>query len=209
MLEDRYHRGNYHEVTDRADAPLEDAVALVVRERLTGKAPPKSGRKVVELWRDWIEERAGEDLARLSETVADQGQFADAVRDMIASLDMADELGGESGEDDEEDSDEGDADEREGASDQSDAADAGSPEEVEAAADDAEAGEGESSEADAEEMMDDGEMSDSRDTGEARRALAPFSNLPPNSIGSAPISTSSSPTCRARCRASPTACSGG
>src|SRR3954462_4328063 len=36
MLEDRYHRGNYQEITDRADAPLEDAVALIVRERLTG-----------------------------------------------------------------------------------------------------------------------------------------------------------------------------
>ena len=60
MLEDRYHRGNYQEVTDRADAPLEDAVALMVRERLTGEAPPASSRKIVELWRDWIEERAGE-----------------------------------------------------------------------------------------------------------------------------------------------------
>src|SRR5688572_6185132 len=121
MLEDRYHRGNYHEVTDRADAPLEDAVALVVRERLTGKAPPKSGRKVVELWRDWIEERAGDELARLSQTVDDQGHFADVVRDMIASLDMADELGAEGGEEDEEESGEGNADENEGASDQSDA----------------------------------------------------------------------------------------
>src|SRR5881275_816040 len=55
MLEDRYHRGNYHEVTDRADAPLEDAVALMVRERLTGASPPASSRKIVELWRDWIE----------------------------------------------------------------------------------------------------------------------------------------------------------
>ncbi|MGI4765103.1 MAG: hypothetical protein ACRYGP_08575, partial [Janthinobacterium lividum] len=35
MLEDRYHRGNYAEITDRADAPIEDAVALMVRERLT------------------------------------------------------------------------------------------------------------------------------------------------------------------------------
>jgi cobaltochelatase CobT len=179
MLEDRYHRGNYHEVTDRADAPLEDAVALVVRERLTGKAPPKSGRKVVELWRDWIEERAGDDLSRLSEAVDDQDHFADVVRDMIASLDMADELGAEGGEEDEEEAGEGNADENEGASDESDAAEAGAPEEVEASADDAEAGEGESTEADAEEMMDDGEMSDSRDTGEARRTPTPFSNLPP------------------------------
>ena len=37
MLEDRYHRGGkYEDVTDRADAPIEDAVALMVRERLTG-----------------------------------------------------------------------------------------------------------------------------------------------------------------------------
>ena len=41
MLEDRYHRGGrYEEVTDRADAPLEDALALRVRERLTGEPPP-------------------------------------------------------------------------------------------------------------------------------------------------------------------------
>ncbi len=179
MLEDRYHRGNYQEVSDRADAPLEDAVALMVREKLTGKPPPKSSRKIVELWRDWVEERAGDDLVRLSETVDDQGRFAGAVRDLIASLDMGDELGAEGGEEDEEDSEAGDADDNEGASDASDAADAGNPEEVDASADDAEAGEGESSEAEADEMTDDGELTDSRDTGEARRAAAPFSNLPP------------------------------
>ena len=93
MLEDRYHRGNYHEVTDRADAPLEDAVALMVRERLTGDAPPASSRKIVELWRDWIEDRAGDDLTRLAGAIGDQRRFAGAVRDLLASLDMADELG--------------------------------------------------------------------------------------------------------------------
>ena len=179
MLEDRYHRGNYHEVTDRADAPLEDAVALVVRERLTGKLPPKSGQKVVDLWRSWIEERAGDELERLSRTVDDQGSFADVVRDLIASLDMGDELGAESGEDDDDDSEAGNADESEGASDESEGADAAAPQEVEASAEEAEAGEGESSEADAEDLMDDGEMSDTRDTGEARRSPTPFSNLPP------------------------------
>ena len=46
MLEDRYHRGGkYEEITDRADAPLEDAVALMVRERLTGAKPPGLGRQ--------------------------------------------------------------------------------------------------------------------------------------------------------------------
>src|SRR5690606_523122 len=107
MLEDRYHRGNYHEITDRADAPLEDAVALLVREKLTGSAPPASGRKVLELWRDWIEERAGSNLGQLEDIVDDQRRFAAAVRDLIASLDMADELGSE-GSDDEEDKDQAD-----------------------------------------------------------------------------------------------------
>ena len=181
MLEDRYHRGNYHEITDRADAPLEDAVAMIVRERLTGKPPPASSRKIVELWRDWVEERAGEDIEKLSESLEDQRLFATALRDLIASLDMADELGGESGEDSEDEGDTGDADENDGASDASEAADASSPEDVEAAADDAEAGEGEASEADAEEMIEDSELADAREVGESRRAEAPFSNLPPTS----------------------------
>src|SRR5919202_1484585 len=58
MLEDRYHRGNFAEITDKADAPLEEAVALLVRERLTGHRPPESGRRIVDLWRDWIEDKA-------------------------------------------------------------------------------------------------------------------------------------------------------
>ena len=35
MLDDHFHRGKYDEITDRADAPLSDALAMLVRERLT------------------------------------------------------------------------------------------------------------------------------------------------------------------------------
>jgi cobaltochelatase CobT len=178
MLEDRYHRGNYQDVSDRADAPLEDAVALMVRERLTGDAPPASSRKVVDLWRDWIEERAGKDLSRLTGDIENQGRFAGTVRDMLAALEMADELGSE-GDDEDDSGDSSDPDESDGASDSEEGSEAANPEEVEASAEDSEAGEGESSEADAEDMLDDTEMSDARDTGEARRAESPFSNLPP------------------------------
>jgi cobaltochelatase CobT len=179
MLEDRYHRGNYHEVTDRADAPLEDAVALMVRERLTGDAPPKSSRKIVDLWRDWIEERAGDDLTRLADSIGDQRRFAGRVRELLSSLDMGDELGSEQGEDEEEGDESEEGDEAEGASDSSETADSSSAEDVEASAEETEAGEGESSEAEADQMLDDTDMSDARDTGEARRSEAPFSNLPP------------------------------
>src|SRR3954468_9781408 len=77
MLEDRYHRGGkYEEITDRADAPLDDALALMVRERLTGQRPPPAASKIVELWRDFIEERAGRDLNGLLKNIESQRDFA-------------------------------------------------------------------------------------------------------------------------------------
>ena len=91
MLEDRFHRGNYHEITDRADAPLEDAVAMMVRERLTGLEPPPASRKIVDLWRDFIEERAGHDLDRLTRSIDNQRGFARSVRELLVRLDMDDE----------------------------------------------------------------------------------------------------------------------
>ncbi|MFG1360753.1 cobaltochelatase subunit CobT [Xanthobacter pseudotagetidis] len=93
MLADRYHRGNYADITDRADAPLSDAVALMVRERLTGEAPPPDARKIVELWRDYIEDRAAGDLSRFAESMGDQKKFGEIARDLLASLDMGEESG--------------------------------------------------------------------------------------------------------------------
>ena len=234
MLEDRYHRGNYQDVTDRADAPLEDAVALMVRERLTGDAPPASSRKIVELWRDWIEERAGERPRRGSTgAIEDQRRFAGAVRDLLASLDMADELGSEAAtrrtrtrttpasEDD-----------AEGAADEAESADAASPDDVEASAEESEAGEGEATEADADETRRRRRhvrRARHRRGAPRRRALLQpaagdrlhglhhplrrdgarprISATSPSSTACAPISTSSSPICRAPSAASPTACS--
>src|SRR5436190_7756464 len=44
MLNDRYQKKSITRSTDRKDAPLEDAVALLVRHRLTGEAPPQHGK---------------------------------------------------------------------------------------------------------------------------------------------------------------------
>ena len=59
MLDDHFHRGKFDEITDRADAPLSDALAMLVRERLTGLAPPAAARKMVDLWRPILEDSAG------------------------------------------------------------------------------------------------------------------------------------------------------
>jgi cobaltochelatase CobT len=91
MLEDRYHRGKFDEIADRDSAPLEEAVALMVRERLTGIAPPKAARGMVDLWRDHIEAKAGKALDALGGDIESQQAFAKAVHRLLQSLDMADE----------------------------------------------------------------------------------------------------------------------
>ncbi|MEJ1160358.1 cobaltochelatase subunit CobT [Prosthecomicrobium sp. N25] len=183
MLDDRYHRGNYEEITDRADAPLEDAVALLVRERLTGLAPPPSARKLVELWRPWIEEKAGGNLDRLLGTIENQKKFAASVRDLLASLDMADELGGEPESDDEDrdDSDSGEENQenQEGESEAEQSEDQTESASAEASGEDEE-GETEASETDAQEMAED-DSADADEAGEARRPEPPLSNRPPES----------------------------
>src|SRR5688500_12159832 len=85
MLQDKYHRGNFDDITEQAEAPMEDAVALMVRERLTGTPPPKSARRIVELWRDTIEGKAGRELDRLEIMLEEQDCFAEAVRDLLVS----------------------------------------------------------------------------------------------------------------------------
>jgi cobaltochelatase CobT len=104
MIEDRYHRGGkYEEITDRADAPLEDAVALMVRQRLTGRKPPQAAERIVDLWRDFIEDRAGRNLDGLLSRLEDQRDFAKGIRDLLTSLDMADEAAFDREQDDQED----------------------------------------------------------------------------------------------------------
>ncbi|CAN5398403.1 cobaltochelatase subunit CobT [soil metagenome] len=111
MLDDRYQKKPVARQASKSDAPLEEAVALLVRERLTGQAPPQNAKILVDLWRPWVEEKAARQLAHLDETVADQAAFARLTRDMIASLDMADELGEDPDKSEEnEESDEADPD---------------------------------------------------------------------------------------------------
>ena len=101
MLDDRFHRGKFDQITERADAPIEDALALMVRERLTGMAPPPAARKLVDLWRPLIEERAGRDLDRLEGLVEDQRQYSDVVHDLLDALEMGEDRSHDSEEDDE------------------------------------------------------------------------------------------------------------
>ena len=110
-VEDQYGHGRYAEITERADAPLEDALALIVRERLTGSLPPDTAKAMVDLWRPWVEERAGRTLAKLDKVAESQETFGRQLRDLLKVLDLSDELSEgerEEGEDDDQDPESGD-----------------------------------------------------------------------------------------------------
>ncbi|HEY1961547.1 MAG TPA: hypothetical protein VGG69_03930, partial [Rhizomicrobium sp.] len=100
-LDSRCSARGFANLKDRSDAPLADAVGLMVRERLTGEAPPECARHVVDLWRPWIEERAGNDLGKLETAMRDQKAFAKLTRTILRDLQMVDDAADSEAEGDE------------------------------------------------------------------------------------------------------------
>ncbi|HLH90768.1 MAG TPA: cobaltochelatase subunit CobT [Xanthobacteraceae bacterium] len=173
MLDDKFHRGKFDEITDRADAPIEEAVAMMVRERLTGLPPPPAARRLVDLWRPWIEGRAGRDLDKLEKLVENQRGFGDAVHDLLDSLDMGDERSrdDEDEESDESQNEEGRKDEegQDGEASDSEDMERMSLEEAEAATDEVPDDASEAMDAPSAEMPDDSEMGDADNAAEPWR----------------------------------------
>ncbi len=181
MLEDRYHRGGkYEEITDRADAPLEDAVALMVRERLTGLRPPPAAARIVDLWRDFVEERAGRDLDGLLRNIERQRDFARGVRELLSSLDMADDSAFDPEDDESDDENESDQEQQqgEGEAEQEAQGDRAEMEVSDDASEDVEDGATEAADAPTGEMPDDSEEADAEEASEAWRPPSSRSNEP-------------------------------
>ena len=91
-IEDQYSHGRFKHVTDRQEAPLDDALALLIRERLTGLPPPESTKGMIDIWRPLIESRCAKLLKRMETLSDDQEQFGRQVRDLLKILHMADDL---------------------------------------------------------------------------------------------------------------------
>src|ERR1700678_3305562 len=171
MLDDRFHRGKYDEISDRADAPIEDALAMLVRERLTGELPPAPARKLVELWRPLVEERAGRNLDRLERVLNDQRRFGDVVHDLLDSLDMGEDRSSDSDEDEGDDGE--DQNQKDESGEDGEASDSAESDqtssEAEASADELPDSASEAVDAPAAEMADDAEMGDSETAAEPWR----------------------------------------
>lgn len=91
------------------EVPLSTAVALMLRERLTGEAPPKGTEAGLSLVRDWIEDAAGGDMDALGLVLDDQAAFATLATKLLEDLaliegepvaDMEPDEGEDEGEDD-------------------------------------------------------------------------------------------------------------
>jgi cobaltochelatase CobT len=156
----------------------------MVRERLTGKAPPEGAAGGLALIADWIEQRAGRDLDAMALAIDDQAGFARIVANLLQDLDLtegqiepddADEGG------DEDESEDGDQDEQEGDDDQSGQGEA----EVEARGEQRESdeqdGEGEERDQESDDLDDaDGEPGDDGSDGMLPvRPNRPMGDLPP------------------------------
>lgn len=109
------------------EVPISTALSLIVRERLTGARIPEAAAAGVEMLREWIEEKAGNDLDALAMTLDDQSAFAALAQSMLEHLNLTE------GEIDPSDADEGgeDADDEqdsEGENDESEEGEAGQSE---------------------------------------------------------------------------------
>jgi cobaltochelatase CobT len=179
MLDDRYGRTVVNRSSNRRDTPLEEAVGLILREKLTGERPPPAARPYVDLWRMWVEEKAKSNLETLSTALHDQQQFAKFSRDLIAALDMGDELGedpdkGEENEEQDAEEDPGERNETPEGEEQE--AEQQASEDMQEAEGESESAEMEAKSIDTDDQPDDQDMEDDTDGEEPYRPQLPFSN---------------------------------
>jgi cobaltochelatase CobT len=86
-------RGGRQPSPDSDEAALAEAVVLYARESLQGFALPKVERELLDKWRPWLESRTGQDWQELRRQLSQQEDFGIHVREMLAHLGLAEELG--------------------------------------------------------------------------------------------------------------------
>ena len=70
------------------EVPVQAALALLLRERLTGQPVPPAARAGVDMLRGWIGERASEDFDALAASLDDQQAFQNLTLDMLRHLEL-------------------------------------------------------------------------------------------------------------------------
>lgn len=141
----------------RDDVPVSSALELMLRQALTGEAPPPGTETGLGLISDWIAKQAGGDIDALAMQIDDQVAFAETAKLALRHLDLI--YGDEPMDEGAEDGGDEDQSEAEESQDEQDSEDGGSSEQqvdarAETAGDQADDGD---SDPDAQEMEADGE----------------------------------------------------
>jgi cobaltochelatase CobT len=79
----------YDRMTRKEQLPIDKALALLARERLSGDAGPEAAQRVLGLWRETLGESADQALSEMMTAQDDQNAFARASRKLLAALDLA------------------------------------------------------------------------------------------------------------------------
>ena len=157
-------------VREKKDAPLAEVIGLIVRERITGLPPPTCALAAVASWRNWIEQRAGADLARLESAHRDQKAFARLTRTILHDLELAEDHGQDQ---ESEVSESGEPDDQ--PQENVDQTDSGKTEPAQAEPSDAEGEQTESSvEVRAEQIVEPSDAEENEESGKPWRAQLPF-----------------------------------
>ena len=177
MHQQRCQKLGFAEVMQREEAPMAEALGFMVRETLTGIAPPAAATGVVNAWRGWIEERVGDKMGALEDVIEDQRAFGDLTRDILVDLGLT-EAGHES---DENDGEEGEGQDGDEGPDDGEGGDAEGQEGM--SADEMEMGDAALEEGDEQMMQMEGDEvegeADGEEAGEAAQPYAPDGPLNP------------------------------
>ena len=95
-------RKGYDQVKTASEAPLPVAAGYLIRHLATGRPLPDAADNVMNLWRGFIENQAGDTLEDLDGMLSDQTAFAKFARKVISDLGYGDQLGEDPDELDEE-----------------------------------------------------------------------------------------------------------
>jgi cobaltochelatase CobT len=85
-LQERYRRQGFDRLGDGNERALPEVVRMLVREAITGAAPPPAARRVVDQWRPKLLGKLALDFDRLARLIDDQDAYAKATRQLIRDL---------------------------------------------------------------------------------------------------------------------------
>ncbi len=88
---ERYKSGEFDHFSTADDAPLSEALSLILREHLINAQPPKRVRPMVDAWRPLVAKHGSKLLERLDEQLEDQEHFGRTIRSLLTSMDLLDE----------------------------------------------------------------------------------------------------------------------